>query len=208
MPETYVAFGEVIAGALPESLTLPGAKATWDALVQRREFTIVEARRYDRGDRYAEILVVVCENDGVPSRNPVGIAYRETLGLLFHSKSELVPEVRALRIGFPATPHQNHVPHSEPPSLCLYFEPWIAVRPTWTPQKHLNRILWWLAETASGTLHRADQPLEQLYFQSPFELIFPFDFNEKSQTGTISSWQRCGTSVVQRILRSLEPCAR
>jgi hypothetical protein len=45
----------------------------------------------------------------------------------------------------------------------------------------LNRILWWLAETASGTLHRPDQPLEQLYFQSPLELILPFDFEEKVQ---------------------------
>ena len=113
MPETYLAFGEVIAGALPDSLTLPGAKATWDALVQRREFTALEARRYNCGDRYAEILVAVCENDGVPSRNPVGIEYRETLGLLFHSKPDLIPEVRALRVGFPATPHQNHVPKGE-----------------------------------------------------------------------------------------------
>src|SRR2546429_9955767 len=121
MPEACVAFGDVIAGALTGSLTLPEARATWDALVQGPEFTVLEARRYNRGDRYAEILVVVCENDGVPSRNPVGIAYRETLGLLFHSKPELRPEVRALRVGFPATPHQNHVTRGEPPSLCLHF---------------------------------------------------------------------------------------
>ena len=179
MSGTYVAFGEVIAGALPDSLTLPRAKETWDALVQRREFTVVEARRLNGGDQYAEILVVDCENDGVPTRNPVGIKYRERLGLLFHSNADLIPEVRALRDGFPATMHRNHVPSGEPTSLCLYFEPWTTVRTTWTPQKHLNRILWWLAGTASGTLHRADQALEELYFQSPFELIIPYDFDEK-----------------------------
>ncbi|MDA8305760.1 MAG: ThiF family adenylyltransferase [Deltaproteobacteria bacterium] len=179
MPETYVAFGEVIVSAIPDSLTLPKAKETWDALTQRREFTVVEARRQNYGDKYAEILVVDCENDGVPTSNPVGIKYRERLGLLFHGKPDLIPEVRALRAGFPATPHQNHVPKDDPPSLCLYFEPWAAVRTTWTPQKHLSRILWWLSETASNTIHRADQPLEQLYFQSPYELVLPYDFDEK-----------------------------
>lgn len=177
--ETYITFGEVIGDPLPNSLKAPWAKETWDVLVRHRKFTVVEARRLNCGDKYAEILVVDCENDGVPTRNPVGIEYRERLGLLFHSKPDLIPEVRALRIGFPATLHQNHVLKDEPQSLCLYFEPWRAVRSTWTPQKHLSRILWWLAETASGTLHRADQPLEELYFQSPYELILPYDFDEK-----------------------------
>jgi integrative and conjugative element protein (TIGR02256 family) len=179
MSEKYVAFGEVIAGALPGSLSIPEARKTWDALIPRREFTIIEVRRHNSGHRYAEILVVDCENDSVPTRNPVGIEYRERLGLLFYSQPDIIPEVRALRVGFPATLHQYHVPKGEPANLCLYFEPWTAIRSTWTPQKHLSRILWWLAETANGTLHRADQPPEQLYFQSPFELILPYDFDEK-----------------------------
>lgn len=179
MPDNYFIFGEVIDSKLPDNFTLPAAKETWNALNQKREFTIIEGRRRKYGDRYAEILIVDCENEGIPTRNKVGIEYRERLGLLFHSQPDLIPEVRALRADFPATPHQNHVPKDEPACLCLYFEPWSAVRRTWTPQKHLNRILWWFAETASGTLHRSDQPLEQLYFQSPIELILPYDFEEK-----------------------------
>lgn len=179
MTESFFHFGKVIPGSIPDNLTNPLAKQIWHALVKNRAFTVIEARRYSCGDRYAEILVVDCENDSVPTENTIGIEYRERLGLLFHSKSELIPEVYALRIGFPATLHQNYVLQGEPPSLCLYFEPWQAVRQTWTPQKHLSRILWWLAETATGTLHRSDQPLEQLYFQSPYELVLPADFDEK-----------------------------
>lgn len=179
MTESFLDFGKVIPGCIPDNLTIPAAKETWHSLVRNRAFTVIDARELSFGDQYSEILVVDCENDSVPTKNTVGIEYRERLGLLFHSKPDLIPEVRALRTGFPATLHQNHVLQSEPSSLCLYFEPWHAIRPTWTPQKHLNRILWWLAETASGTLHRSDQPLEQLYFQSPYELILPFDFYEK-----------------------------
>jgi hypothetical protein len=115
----------------------------------------------------------------VPTRNSVGIRYCEPLALVFCTSLERQPEVRALRDGFPVTAHQNYVMVGEPPSLCLYFEPWSRVRRSWTPQFHLNRILWWLAETANGTLHRPDQPLEQLYFDSPFELVLPWDFRAK-----------------------------
>jgi integrative and conjugative element protein (TIGR02256 family) len=54
-----------------------------------------------------------------------------------------------------------------PRALCLYFEPWKAARITWTPRRFLDRILWWLSQTAIGQLHRGDQPVERLYF--PFE---------------------------------------
>jgi hypothetical protein len=120
MSETYFVFGEVIAGAFPGSLSIPEAKKTWDALIPRREFTIIEARRHKSGDRYAEILVVDCKNDSVPTRNPVGIEYLERLGLMFYSQPDIIPEVRALRVGFPATLHQYYVPKGEPASLCLY----------------------------------------------------------------------------------------
>lgn len=177
--ETYYSFGEIIEGSLPDCLTVPWVKETWNIIIRHQKFALIEARRLHYGENYAEILVVDCENDEVPTRNHVGIEYRERLGLLFHSEANRIPEVRALRIDFPATLHQNHVKKGEPPSLCLYFEPWTAIRTTWTPQKHLNRIMWWLAETASGTLHRVEQQLEQLYFQSPIELILPYDFKDK-----------------------------
>ena len=62
----------------------------------------------------------------------------------------------------------------------MYFAPWSEVRRTWTPQKHLARIQWWLAETANETLHREDQPLEPVYFHSRFELVLPEDFESQA----------------------------
>ena len=179
MPQTYIAFGDPIEGRAPDEFSVKAARETWRVIEARREFTFVEVRRVASDGGVAEALVVDCKNDEVATRNRVGIRYCERLALIFYTNPERQPEVRALRNGFPVTAHQNYVVAGEPPSLCLYFEPWSRVRRSWTPQFHLNRILWWLAETANGTLHRPDQPLEQLYFDSPFELVLLWDFRAK-----------------------------
>ncbi len=41
----------------------------------------------------------------------------------------------------------------------------------------MKQILLWLTESAKGTLHRNDQPLEPLYFESLFEIVLPPDFD-------------------------------
>jgi integrative and conjugative element protein (TIGR02256 family) len=89
-----------------------------------------------------------------------------------------MPEVRALRRDFPVLLHENHAAPGEPTWLCLYFEPWPAIRRTWTPQRFLARVQWWLSESANGTLHPADQPPEQLYFESLITLVLPSDFEQ------------------------------
>ena len=182
MSGEYIDFGELIAQLTEAALTIPLSRRIFRACLTHKFFELVELRCIvqDR-QRTAEILVVDCTNDDVPTRNEIGILYRERIGLIFHSKETKMPEVRALRQNFPATLHQNHVNKGEPASLCLYFEPWEVIERSWTPQSHLNRVLWWLAETAKGTLHREDQPVEQFYFRSPFEIILPPDFDEKIQ---------------------------
>ncbi|WP_043632931.1 Mov34/MPN/PAD-1 family protein [Chromobacterium haemolyticum] len=158
------------------------------ACSQHPAFDVVELRRLESNGTSGQIhqivdgIVVECCDGTVPSRNAAGVTNRERL-LLLHGPGLLTPhEVRALRANFPATPHQNSVPDGEPPSLCLYFEPWSAVERTWTPAKHLQRILWWLRETALGTLHRNDQPLERLHFVSPYQIVLPADFKERAAT--------------------------
>src|SRR3954454_24002910 len=178
MPD-YLDIGEPITGPVPASLTIAAAQGTWHALQSRREYRFLEARRVQRPGVEAELLVVDCENDGVPTHNVVGIEYQERLGLLFPSNPERMPEVRALRRGFPYLLHQNQVTEGDAPSLCLYIARWAEVRRIWTPEIHLSRILWWLTEAARGTLHRGDQPLEQMYFDSPYELVLPPEFLEK-----------------------------
>jgi integrative and conjugative element protein (TIGR02256 family) len=182
MADTFADFGEPIARLTEDALTLAISRNLFRACAEHKSFELLELRRFVReGQSDAEMLIVDCMNDGVPTRNEVGILYRERIGLIFYTDEKRMPDVRMLRKDFPATLHQNLVKKGEPASLCLYFEPWEGVQRSWTPQSHLNRLLWWLAETAQGTLHRDDQPVEQFYYRSPFEVVLPPDFSDKIQ---------------------------
>lgn len=185
MGAEYYAIGEVLPDLDPSQLAYDDSRRILAACQQHPAFEVVELRRLESGGNGGQDLhvvdgiVVECCDGTVPSRNTVGVKNRERL-LLLHGPWLVPPhDVRALRVNFPVTPHQNHVLPGEPASLCLYFEPWSAVERTWTAAKYLQRILWWLRETALGTLHRSDQPLERLYFVSPYQIVLPADFNER-----------------------------
>ena len=153
-----------------------------DAIVRHRDYSLVSlfASRQD-GIVADEVLVVDVECHGVPSRNPYGIHFRERLALSVPADRKQLVTVLALRRGFPTLIHQNQAPIDGPANLCLYFEPPPSVLRTWTPQKFLRRIQWWLEQSAKGTLHAADQPVEHLFFASPFELVLPWNFDQLRQ---------------------------
>lgn len=123
-----------------------------------------------------ECIIVDVECDGVPSKNSVGIRYRERLALCVSGNPKLLVEVLALRKDFPVLMHQNQGIPGAPASLCLYFEPEAAVMRTWTPQSFLRRIQWWLEKSARHELHPADQPVEHLFFATKYELVLPWNF--------------------------------
>ena len=183
MIRSYHALGQVLSGLAPEQLAHAQSRQMLAACHRHPAFSVVELRKIsnpsDVSKPAIDGIVVDCCDGTVPSRNLIGIHNKERL-LLLHGPGLVTPhEVRALRTGFPATAHQNSIFNGEPTSLCLYFEPWSAVERTWTPEKHLQRILWWLRETSAGTLHRTDQPLERLHFVSPYQIVLPADFNER-----------------------------
>lgn len=180
MSSAFRSFGELLTRIAPEDLVHEESRRLLVACLRHSAFEVVELRRLKVSGATADIIVVDCSDGTVPSRNAVGIHNRERLALLHCPELTLPHQVRALRSDFPATLHQNHVHAGEPASLCLYFEPWSAVERDWTPQRHLERILWWLRDTARETLHRGDQPLEQLYFVPPYEIVLPPDFDQKS----------------------------
>jgi integrative and conjugative element protein (TIGR02256 family) len=175
MTVTYINFGEPLGAQQPDALVIDAARQTISAIQAHADYELIEMRQLAD----SELLIVDCVNDGVPSRNKIGIQYRERLVLRYFNDPEIIPEVRALRINFPTTFHQNSIFSGEPCSLCIYFEPWSAIQRTWTPQKHLARIQWWLVNMANGTLHAEEQPLEPLYFDSLYELVLPPNFDEK-----------------------------
>ena len=109
----------------------------------------------------------------VPQRPANDIRPSEIIVAGFTSDDQLPPGVFSPRPDFPYAPHTNLQDPGEPRSLCLYDQPWYEVKFNWNPARFLGRIVWWLEETAHGSLHQSDQPLEPLLFGSYSDLIIP-----------------------------------
>ena len=89
-------------------------------------------------------------------------------------RDDLLPHAYPLRPDFPArVPHFNVALPGQPRSLCLYETPADEVRRTYTAIGFVERIRWWLAETAYGRLHGDAQPLDPLFQQAGLTLILP-----------------------------------
>ena len=151
------------------------------ALHAHGDFDLLEIRERHHEGRCEDVFHVRCRCDEVPGRNPFGIRYEEPLAIAISSDERALPEVRALRRDFPSTSHQNHVPDGEPTSLCLYDKRPAEVLRRWTAPAFLSRIQWWLSATARGELHAAGQALEQVFFESPHELILPRGFSSSEE---------------------------
>lgn len=177
MTVEFIPFGESYADLSPENMGLNASKKILKLCKESKEFEVIELRHKGQDKGISDIIIVDCVNGRVPSRNKYGVKVRERLALII--TPETLPEVRALRADFPTLPHMNHILPGEPASLCLYADTWQSLERTWTPQKHLQQILWWLTEAARGTVHRDGQALEPLYFESSYELVLPPDFEEK-----------------------------
>lgn len=160
-------------------LAFPRSLALHDAAKRNDDFTVIQILKHRDGEEASlEIVVVDVECDGVPPKNPAGIKYRERLAFCVSRDPKLLVEALALRKGFPILMHQNNNGPDAPASLCLYFEPPAAVLRTWTPENFLRRVQWWLEKSARGELHPADQPVEQLFFVTKYELVLPWNFGE------------------------------
>lgn len=135
---------------------------------------LVECRRSSSAGQIVETLVIDLDVER-PQVRKHDIAGTERVAVVFSEADERVPEVLALRTGFPSVPHVNIRDTELPRSLCLYDRNWNEVRIRWTPARFIERIRYWFAETARGTLHRGDQPLEPLLFGSGYHIVIPHD---------------------------------
>ena len=109
----------------------------------------------------------------VPQRPVHDIKSKESIVVGFASDEQVPPAVYSPRPDFPYAPHTNLQTAGDWRSLCLYAQPWHEVKFDWTPAHFLRRIIWWLEETAHGSLHQPDQPLEPLLFGSYSDLVIP-----------------------------------
>lgn len=172
----------------PADLQLERARALFQAVRHDVDCRLVDCWRTEDGAR--EIIVVDLESDGVPTRCRVGIEYSERIAFVVWRNPRYLVDALALRRDFPALLHQNQTLPDTPRDLCLYYEPTATVIRTWTPQRFIRRVKWWLAASATGTLHAADQLPEILFFNSDDELVVPSNFDEliaQGQKFTISA---------------------
>jgi len=110
-----------------------------------------------------------------PQRVENDIQYEEPIALGF-KPGETEPAVLPLRPDFPDLMHMSLTPRPYPNSLCLYEQPLIERRLQQTPLSFLERIRSWLAQTAVGTLHGADQPLEPLFHSEVVTLVLDREY--------------------------------
>ena len=160
----------------PERLTVGRARELACFLAARLNVfaDLKECRAVGQGGGYREVVFVDVDVE-VPQYPTHDIRHSEPLLVVFPTGDEDPPTVFALRPDFPRVPHLNLLPAGFPPSLCLYDRPFNEVLIDWTAPKFVERIRQWLSQTANGTLHADDQPLEPLLFQSDpiADLIVP-----------------------------------
>lgn len=183
MSSQYYSLGSPLD--VSEMLSVPCAQLATIAINKSRYFEWIENRSYvsPKSGR-ADVLLVNCLNDKVPSRNQFGIKNRERLALVFYENAEISPETLALRKSFPVGLHQNAIHEGDPISLCLYEEPWTSIRHHWTAENHLKKILWWLEHSAKGSLHQNEQALEPFFFRGERQLVLPPNFDEQLVAGS------------------------
>lgn len=111
----------------------------------------------------------------LPQHRAVPILDREPLVILFRRDDEKAPSIISARPDFPAdlvhTSAEKVEPHG--PVLCVWEEAWQDIKRTLTPEALVERIRDWLARTARGELHQADQPLEPLLAVGANTLVIP-----------------------------------
>ena len=173
--EQFSSFNQA-ATVAPDRLTLGRARELACFLAARlNAFAELKECRIGRQDGAHHEMVFVDVEVEVPQYPTHDICHSEPLVVVFTPGDEAPPAVFALRPDFPRVPHLNLLPSGFPPSLCLYDRPFNEVLIDWTAPKFVERIRQWLSQTATGTLHADDQPLEPLLYQSDpiADLIVP-----------------------------------
>ncbi len=148
---------------------MPKARDVAEFLARGHPYArLVESRVTDTED-----IVVVDLDVEVPQAPVHDIRRVERVSVGFDRKDQRTPEVLALRVDFPVTPHQNLRPRERPRSLCLFEEHYIDLKRRWTPAMLVERLREWLRLTARGELHGEDQPLEALLLNTAGTIVVP-----------------------------------
>lgn len=133
----------------------------------------------------AETIVFDAEIE-LPQHRAFEIAPIERIAVTFRKEDINYPGVYALRENFPLVPHLNLELFEFPRSLCLFDEPYSELKLKWTAIEFIERIRIWLADTATGSLHKLDQTLEPLLTGSDAYLILPSEILQSDKLSSLS----------------------
>lgn len=156
----------------------PNTASILDACLAQSYMDIIELRVLDLHGKRSEFIIVDAGDGTVAAKNPAGIRRKERLAIEINPHNPIPVLVHTLRKDFPVLSHQHASLKDEPRTLCLYDSAWSTVERNWTPQRFIERIFWWLRESSELRLHRDDQPLEQLFYLSPYQLILPANYSD------------------------------
>ncbi|MEM8971406.1 MAG: ThiF family adenylyltransferase [Pseudomonadota bacterium] len=138
--------------------------------------SVQECRR--SGDGNAEAIVVDVQVDLGQAEIKNDIKLTESVAFVFFEGNRS-PFVIPLRENFPLhLPHVNSAPEGEARTLCLFEASIDELERLYTPHRYIERLRWWLKETAYGRLHGDDQPLEPFFMAAPISLVMPLGFRE------------------------------
>ncbi|ELQ3336638.1 hypothetical protein R2N21_006616, partial [Pseudomonas aeruginosa] len=173
----YFVLGELLE-APQEAELYPETVALLNAF-RACPYTEVRELRYEATESSRTEYIVIDAGDGtVDADNPAGIRRQERLAISIDPQYRVKVLVHTLRKNFPSLSHQHARVPGRPRTLCLYEAGWAAVELSWTAQRFIARMFWWLRDSAQLKLHRDDQPLEQLFYMSPYQLILPSNYAE------------------------------
>lgn len=165
----------------PENLSEPGLRALC-ALLQRDDYTganFLEARRSNSGETEVvllEALPVLGQKTAVND-----IRHSEPMAVVSRADRQ-IPSVYPVRCDFPQNvPHMNYGYLGDRRSLCLFDAKASDVAHIYSPDLLVERVRWWLGETAHGELHGKDQPLDPVIAPGICDLILPHDFDPEVQ---------------------------
>ncbi|RON69385.1 ThiF family adenylyltransferase [Pseudomonas fluorescens] len=171
----YFELGEARPGVSEDHL-YPQTQALLKALRACPYTEVLEIRSDDPAQGSSEYIVINAGDGTVNAGNTAGIRRRERVAIGINPKLRTPVLVYTLRKDFPLLSHQHPPTAGGARILCLYDSVWSTVERSWTPQRFIARMFWWFRESALQTLHREDQPLEQLFYMSPFQLILPSNY--------------------------------
>jgi len=132
--------------------------------------TIREVQRDGERDLVdLELEIDLAQDRAVP------ILHREPVRIVFASADDLsAPRVLSLRGDFPTGQvHTNLDFDVDGLCLCIWEEGWHDLSRSLTGQALVERIRWWFAGTADGSLHAEEQVLEPLIATTSDTIVFP-----------------------------------